>query len=303
METDHGLHNGEEVNQPFPDLNQPPERVVSLVPSITESFFELGLGGTIVGVTDYCTRPEEALRGMPRVGGIRGTRVDDILALHPDLVIANQEENLPETVSSLEKAGIRVWVTFPRSVVHCIEMLWAIAGMFQSEPARRKVEVIQTALDWQISASESEEPVRYFCPLWQAQTDDGSPWWMTCNQDTYTSDLLKILGGENVFAARERVYPLDANLGVTQPEATAGRDTRYPVVTQADILKAAPEVILLPDEPFDYRENHIQRLAELFNKTPAVQTGAIRLVDGSMITWYGTRLAYAITELSGLFTA
>ena len=82
---------------------------------------------------------------------------------------------------------------------------------------------------------------------------------MTFNADTYAHDLLRICGGENVFAERERQYPLKADLGEAEPmlpmiRASAGRDTRYPRVTMEEVEAAQPDVILLPSEPFQFTE-------------------------------------------------
>src|SRR3972149_12172213 len=83
------------------ELSRIPERIVSLVPSMTDSLFDLGLGGAVVGVSDYCTRPEGKLEGISRIGGPKTIDVAQVLALHPDLVIANREENNREAVMAL----------------------------------------------------------------------------------------------------------------------------------------------------------------------------------------------------------
>ena len=92
-----------------------PRRVVSLVPSLTESLFELGVGDTVVGVTDYCIHPAERLAGLPRLGGPKNPDIAAIAALQPDLVLANWEENTRQAVEALER-GVPVWVTLPLSV-------------------------------------------------------------------------------------------------------------------------------------------------------------------------------------------
>jgi ABC-type Fe3+-hydroxamate transport system substrate-binding protein len=124
---------------------------------------------------------------------------------------------------------------------------------------------------------------------------------MTFNQDTYASDLLFWLGGENVFAKRDRRYPMEADLGNAQPDEPAGRDTRYPRISIGEIQAANPEVILLPGEPYAFTEEHRQELMKLFPEVQAVRNGKIYLVDGSLVTWHGTRLAKAISQLRPLF--
>src|SRR3974377_1568160 len=100
----------------LPSFSSPPCRVISMVRSITESLFELGLGGVMVGCTDYCTRPARETVRMDKIGGPRDVRIADVLALNPDFIIASQEENQKETVDSLQESGLPVWVIHPRSI-------------------------------------------------------------------------------------------------------------------------------------------------------------------------------------------
>jgi iron complex transport system substrate-binding protein len=283
-------------------FTHPPRRIVSLVPSYTESLFDLGFGEAVVGVTDFCIYPAQALQGLPRLGGPKNPRVNDILELEPDLVLANWEENTLKTVEALEAAGIRVWVTFPKTVRQALDMLWLLIGVFHSTAAAAKLETLELALDWAISAGGDRPPVRYFCPVWQDKTADGLAWWMTFNQDTYSHDLLGLLGGQNIFAERQRRYPLMADLGLAKPQKTSRADNRYPRVTLEEIREADPELIILPSEPFSYSEEHLHKIKELFSGTTAIRQQCVYLVDGSLITWHGTRLAHALQELPGLFS-
>ncbi len=283
-------------------FRQAPRRVVSLVPSLTESLCDLGFGAALVGVTDYCVHPAEALRDLPRVGGTKNPRVDDILALRPDLVIANQEENPPAVVEALEAAGVPVWVTFPRSVREALDVLWALVKLFRRPEAGRRLEILERSLDWARAAAPFP-PRRLFCPIWFERTADGTPWWMTFNRHTYAHDLLETLGGRNVFAERERRYPLEADLGRAEPQDAGERDTRYPRVTADEIRAADPEVILLPDEPFAFDEEHRAFLMHTLADVTAVRRAQVHLVDGSLVTWHGTRLGRAIQVLAPLLGA
>jgi iron complex transport system substrate-binding protein len=288
-----------------------PQRVVSLVPSLTESLFDLGLGGALVGITDYCTEPAAKITHLPRLGGPKNPRIPDIIALKPDLVLANQEENTPQAVENLRTAGISVWVSFPKTVRDALEVLFQIAEFFRSQSAMLIVKTLEQSIEWaQLAASPR---TRYFCPIWQDTTENGQNWWMTFNRATYAHDLLAMFGGENVFADRERRYPLAADLAQTASEsacpeegesdedAVRARDTRYPRVPLEEIRAAAPDMILLPSEPFAFTEEYRQQLIALLPDTPAVQNDRIHLVDGSLITWHGTRIARALQELPGLF--
>ncbi len=281
-------------------VSEPPKRVVSLVPSVTESLFDVNVGSRLVGVTDYCTRPAEGVAHLPRIGGTKNPNIQRIIELAPDLVIANQEENRREDVEALQAAGIPVWVTFPCTAREALNLLWQIMYAFDETSMVPRVRHIEYSLDWVEGITRAREHLitRVFTPIWLDPL-------MTFNADTYTHDLLRVCGGTNVFAERERAYPLQADLGLREPLPTddpriAGRDTRYPRVTLAEVEAAQPDVILLPSEPFAFDESHIPMFAVL--DVPAAKNGRIHLVDGALLTWHGTRLAYALNSLPELLS-
>ena len=280
-------------------VTKPPRRVVSLVPSVTESLFDLNLGDRLVGVTDYCIYPETGVANLPRIGGTKNPDIKRIVDLAPDLVIANQEENRKEDVLALHDAGIPVWVTFPRTVADAFNLLWNIMHVFDEPAMVPRIRLMEQTMDWIWRISEKkleDKPFHVFVPIWLDPL-------MTFNADTYAHDLLRICGGVNVFADRDRHYPLKADLGEAEPLSVddprvAGRDTRYPRVTMEEVAAAQPDMILLPSEPFQFTEEHVSLFAAL--DTPASRNGQILLVDGSLLTWHGTRLAYALDRLPGL---
>lgn len=280
-----------------------PQRVVSLVPSMTDSLVELGVGGSLVGVTDYCRLPAELAAGVVRVGGTRSADAERIRSLEPEVVLANQEENERALVEQLEQAGLRVWVTFPRSVRGAMDVLWKLLDLYRIPQAVPRLQVLEATLDWTERASAEVNRPRVFCPIWYAQAPDGEPYWMTFNQGTYAHDLLWACGGANAFAGRERRYPLEADLGRGAPEEAAGRDTRYPCLARAEVQAADPEVILLPDEPFPFDAGHESVLRQVLADSPAVRAGRVHRVDGTLLTWHGTRLGRALGELPMLLHA
>lgn len=281
----------------FP-IETPPETVVSLVPSMTETLFDLNLGDRLIGITDYCVHPAERVNILPRIGGTKNPDVRRIIEMQPELVIANQEENRKADVLALREAGIPVWVTFPKSVTDVFNLLWNIMYFFEETAMVARVRLIEQTYDWVLGMSleREETPCRVFAPIWYDPL-------MTFNQDTYMHDLLRVCGGTNVFAHRERRYPLSADLGNDAPYAeddarAAGRDTRYPRVSWEEVAEAQPDVILLPSEPFAFSEQHLPAFAAL--DVPAARNGQIHLVDGSYLTWHGTRIAYALNTLPAL---
>ena len=248
-----------------------PPRVVSLVPSLTEALVWLGLASHLVGVSDWCVHPAEAVAKLPKLGGTKTPSIPRILALAPDLVIANQEENRRRDVERLEAAGVPVWVTYPRSVRDGVALLRELAALGAGSGALvERVDPIEAA----VAAAEAARPERgvpVFCPIWKAP-------WMSVGRDTYANDLLALCGGENVFADRE--------------------DRRYPIVQVSEIVAASPEVILLPDEPYAFGAREVAELTAL--ELPAAASGRIHLIDGTLVSWYGPRIQRAIETIRPL---
>ena len=282
------------------ELEKPPERIVSLVPSLTESFFDLGLGHLVVGITDYCIYPEERVGLLPKVGGPKNVRVETVLNLNPDLVVANQEENTREVVEALRLAGVRVWLTFPKTVRETLQDLWNIVRMCRADAAGEMLLNLERSLEWAELAAGDMAARRYFCPIWQGEADGGRRWWMTFNSQTYPADLLSLFGYHNIFAGRMRRYPLEADLGLAEGEAAGEKDVRYPCVTLEEALALSPEVILLPSEPYCYSAADLKTFYSIFGTTPAAAHRRIKLVDGTLLMWSGTRLGKALALLPEL---
>lgn len=277
-----------------------PERVVSLVPSMTESLFDLGAGESLVGVTEFCPPPPPELQRPALVGGTKSIDTEAVIDLNPDLVIANQEENSRSAVEELEQADLNVWVTFPKTVGDVIQLLHTLIKLFRLPDAVQRVRPLEQMVEWS-ERLVTERRLRTFAPIWYQDEGGHEEWWMTFNEDTYAHDVLLHCNAENVFAERTRRYPLAADLGRAEPEDAGERDTRYPRVLAEEILAADPEVILLPSEPFVFEDEHKRIVEEKLDATSAVKEGRVHLVDGSLITWHGTRLARALTELPSLF--
>ncbi len=289
--------NSAEPFQPL-DYSHVPTRVVSLVPSLTESMIDLGMGERLVGATDHCPLSDTIAANVTRVGGTLNSDVDVITALRPDLVIADQEENDKSTIEDLRAAGLQVWLTFPRCVEDATKILWAMVRMFNVEQENgERLRLIEMSLDWVSRAARDQPPVQVFCPIWREQTDPVGTWWMTFNWDTYCHNVLLHCGGRNVFEQRERRYPLLADVGQAACEDPGERDIRYPRVLPQEVIERAPEMILIPSEPYAFSEADTAELKELLANTPAVRDHKVVPIDGRLITWHGTRLVKALAEL------
>jgi ABC-type hemin transport system substrate-binding protein len=265
------------------DTLPPPEsaaRIVSLVPSLSEALVALGLGSRLVGVTTYCVQPPGAFDALPKLGGTKDADVDAAIALAPDLVIANHEENTARIVRRLAEAGIDVWVTYPRTVREGVALLRELASLGATPAAvERSVVPAERALEEARRSAEAQASrPRVFCPIWRDP-------WMTIGRDTYIHDMIEVCGGTNALADAGR-----------EAEAAAGR--RYPLVGLDAVERAAPDVILLPDEPYAFDESDRRALAGL--DCPAARDGRIHLIDGTLVSWYGPRIAEAIRVLGGI---
>ncbi len=253
------------------DLERPPRRIVSLVPSITEALFAFGLNDRIAGVTRFCTEPEDGVAAKPRVGGTKNPDVERIIGLEPDLVVANAEENRREDIERLAAAGIAVFVTFPRTVRQAIDMMRDLARITSAEDAAQPlIQEAEAELALAAQANRARRPLRIFCPIWRP--------WMTVGPDTYVHDFIAACGGANVFA--------------TSPE-------RYPATSLDDVARLAPDVILLPDEPYPFSAKHVPELMA-YRQVPAVRDKRIYLVEGKQLCWYGPRIAGSLRAIQGL---
>lgn len=288
-------------------LPHPPQRVVPLAPSITSSLCDLGLGGRVAAVTDYSLYRAPALSGLPRVGEAMNPSIAGIVALAPDLVIANWEENREADVAALREAGLPVWVTFPCTCREALNLLWALIRLFDAPQAGHLLAALERSFEITSQAASATPSTPVFSPIWREPPTGAGPvdWWMTGNQSTYLHDVLRVCGGENVFGSREERFHLAADLDpghhlARSPAPQHG--ARYPRVTPAEVAAAAPEVILLPNEPYPADEADREALMA-WPEMPAVRHQRIHLVDGAGLTWAGTHLARALAELPALLWA
>ncbi|MEV0681113.1 helical backbone metal receptor [Actinosynnema sp. NPDC050436] len=200
----------DDLGEPVP-LPDAPRRVVSLVPSLTEAVDP----GVLVGATDYCTHPADL--DVPRVGGSKYPKVDRVLALRPDLVLANSEENRPEDVERLRANGVPVWVTAaPVTVPAALKSLRRLLGTaWDVEP------------DWLVEAERlwrDVEPARFraIVPVWRKP-------WVVVGRDTFAGDVLRRLGVVNAYADHAE---------------------RYPRPSLDELRAADADLVVLPDEPY-----------------------------------------------------
>jgi ABC-type Fe3+-hydroxamate transport system substrate-binding protein len=281
-----------------PPLQRTPQRIVSLVPSLTEALFAFGLGSHIVGITDYCAEPHSQVGTKPTLGGTKNPDVEAILRLAPDLVVANVEENRREDIESLQAHGISVFICYPQTVVDAVVTLRALAQTTGVEAQASTVLArLESAYEGTKALTTGRRKIRVFCAIWKHP-------WMTINRDTFIHDMLETCGGANIFADRQRRFPLAADLGQQsegESAQVAGRDRRYPRVSLDEMAGLMPEVILLPDEPYRFSAADRADFAR-FSRVPAVRDGRIHVIDGKIVSWYWSRMDESLRTLRELLT-
>ena len=232
-------------------------RVVSLCPSITETIVAIGGRSALAGVTRYCTRPSGMLWGLPRIGGTKSPDLARILDLKPDLVFANAEENRKEDVEALRKAGVEVDVSLPKTVRDVPRAIrqWG-ERLSTAGEANALADRIEAEID-KLSARPPSATFTYAYWIWKDP-------WMTISDDTYVADLIRLVGGVNVYG---------------------GERSRYPTTTPAEAMARRPAVHLFPSEPYPFdEERHGAVTEQLFGR------GSRRkFVPGDDYCWHGVR--------------
>lgn len=258
----------------------PPQRIVSLVPSDTYSVIALGAAERLVGRTTYCVSPEAA--AVPTVGGTKDVDVEAVIALSPQLVIANQEENTRATLEALAAARVPVLVSLPRRVEQGVAHLARLARILGSTELPRTKDLIRRG--YALSAQRATTRTA-FVPIWMDPL-------MTLNADTFGSDVLAQIGIANAFGDRLRLYPLAADLGKSAPQDSGQRDVRYPRVTLAEVSARGADLIVLPDEPhaFSAEDEAVLR--------GALPDAKVIRVDGKDLFWYGAWSIEALDRLA-----
>ena len=242
-------------------------RIVSLVPSITELLFDLGVGDRVVGRTPFCIHPRAGVANVPRVGGTKTPRLDRIRALEPTHAIVNIDENRREDAEALAAFIPNVIVTHPLDPRDNPALYRLVGGIFADgqavEGLCRRFERAVSALQ---SAARAFPARRVLYLIWRDP-------WMTVSRDTYVSRTLAL-----------------ANF------LTAGHDPRrrYPEVALGPELLGDVDLVLLSSEPFPFKERHIEEIrARVGDRCPTV-----RLFDGEMASWYGSRAIRAMDYLA-----
>jgi ABC-type Fe3+-hydroxamate transport system substrate-binding protein len=236
-------------------------RIVSLVPSWTETLFSFGLDVEVVGVTKWCVHPKELVARVEKVGGTKDPDIQRILALKPDLIVCDREEQRKEDVEALRAAGIEVFLSDVRSVE---DSLRDVAKLGEATGRADAAEVLVTRIQTsrrELAAARTSPHISVYVPIWRRP-------WMTLTKDTYAHHVLDIAGAQNVFA---------------------DDDGRYPERDPEEAIEAGARAVLLPTEPYPFHTKEDAVVLELIEA--GFPRERISLVDGEALTWYGAREA------------
>jgi ABC-type Fe3+-hydroxamate transport system substrate-binding protein len=231
-----------------------PKRIISVVPSQTELLFYLGLNEEVIGITKFCIHPVDKFKGTTKIGGTKQLDIEKIKALQPDLIIANKEENERSQIEELMKF-FPVYVSDISDLPGALAMIERVGELVNRE---KEAKALNTAIAHQfdaLSLPKSNLRTAYF--IWRKP-------YMVAGKGTFIDAMLQKCGLTNVFEIE-----------------------RYPEIDVAALIKANPDVILLSSEPYPFKEKHIAEFE-------AMLPGAIiKVVDGEMFSWYGSRLLLA----------
>lgn len=234
------------------EIPDAPLRIVSVVPSQTELLYDLGLDEEVVGITRFCIHPRQWFLNKERVGGTKKIDLDRLRALSPNLIIANKEENTKEELELLMKE-FPVWVSDVRDLGSALDMIRGIGELTDSTAAADGL-CQKIEMEFKTLQSFPQRSAAYL--IWKDP-------WMTVNKDTFIHDMLEKIGYRNCFASSA---------------------DRYPQISMEELRKACPDVVFLSSEPYPFKEKHLDQIRR------ELPNAKVRLVDGELFSWYGSRL-------------
>lgn len=244
-----------------------PCRIVSLVPSITELLFDLGLGEYLVGRTGFCIHPAPAVKKIPKVGGTKDVHLDKIRQLKPTHAVVDVDENPKEVADALAEFVPHLIVTHPLAPLDNLKLYRLLGGIFDREERAAELEKAFSAAHESVARAAHLLPrQRVMYLIWRKP-------WMTVSRDTYISRTLALVGWDTV--------PAETSI-------------RYPELTEFPECLAGVDRVLLSSEPYPFREKH---LTELRGALPAGSGCRVALVDGEMVSWYGSRAIQGLPYL------
>jgi iron complex transport system substrate-binding protein len=253
-------------------LAAPPQRIIPLIPSLTEILYFLELGDKVVGVTEFSSYPAEALK-KPKVGSYISLNIEKIVSLQPDLVIATVDGNQPGAIAMLEQAHIKVFVVNPRNVQEVIETIVSLGQVCGvAAEAEQKAQSLSARLG-QVQEKVKNRPT----PLVFLQINLKPI--MSVNRNTFHHDLIRLAGGLNM---------------------TRDAPITYPVISLEEVITRKPEIILISSMERNGRFEEARQAWQRWSTIPAVKTGRIHLIDSDLIDRPSPRIVDSLEQIARL---
>ena len=240
------------------------QKIISLVPSISELLYELNLAKETVGITKFCIHPSIWYHTKEKIGGTKNLQIEKIKCLQPDLIIANKEENTKEQVEILARL-FPVYLTNVNNYEEAIKMIEDVGKI-----TSRVADAVQLTKVIQSGFNLIKKPFKQIKTVYFIWKDP----YMSVGGDTFINDMMSNLGLQNIF----------------------GHYERYPEITLQNVISANPQLILLSSEPYPFKQKHITEIQAYLPNTK------ILLVDGEMFSWYGSRMKYMPEYFNNLLT-
>lgn len=244
-------------------------RIVSLVPSVTELLCELGLAPMLAGRTGFCIHPADTVGAIPKVGGTKDVNLEKIRRLAPTHLVVNIDENEKPTVDALAQFIPHVIVTHPLAPRDNLALYRLLGGIFG---AQAQAERLCTNFEHEYAALQTAPhgpPQTVLYCIWKDP-------WMTVSRDTYIARMLQEIGWRQ-----------------WAPDGAGDAGARYPRFDWSDALAAEIDLVLLSSEPYRFTEAHVDALERQIGKP-------VQLVDGEMMSWYGSRAVAGLRYLRSL---
>lgn len=247
-------------------------RIVSLVPSITELLFDLDLGEAVVGRTAFCVHPVERVRSARSVGGTKQVELAKLDALAPTHVIVNVDETPRALAEALAARGYEIVVTHPIEVSDNLALYRLLGALFGRESEAEALSArFRSAHAALADQARHWPPRRVLYLIWKDP-------WMTVSAGTYIAQMLALVGWHVVAPAE---------------------GGRYPAIEMNEALLAATEGVLFATEPFPFKERHLAAFQEQWPD----HADKAMLIDGQMVSWYGSRAIRGLAYLGRLAAA
>lgn len=239
-----------------------PQRIVCLVPSLTELLYEMGLEEQLVGITKFCVHPFHFKSTKTIVGGTKNVKYDKIVELNPDVIICNKEENTPEMIAELQKICPLVFITDIISIQDNLDVIEQFGVLFNKRTNAKKIsdKIVNALSDFKtFMVGRPVQKVAYL--IW------ANPY-MAAGNNTFINSLLELNHYDNIYKGREERYP--------------------EIIIQKMRIQGDPDIVFLPSEPFPFDDSHAFEVGRHTHHASAV------FVDGEMFSWYGSRLVKAL---------